>query len=129
MGFAVGRCVSILRPIHQLRQIRKIYRYPSRFISCRQIGRCAPAGFSQWREALDRVIAAQMRCDGAKLDTPGREAADREHEAALVVFRALAEKRGSLWGAAKAGLGSLTHRRSHPSCMQFENFVSPATPP
>jgi hypothetical protein len=29
----------------------------------------------------------------------------------------------------KAGIGSLTHRRSHPSCMQFENFVSPATPP
>ena len=65
-------------------------------ITRQQIGRCAPAGFSQWREALDRVIAAQMRRDGAKLDTPGREAADREHEAALVVFRALAEKRGSL---------------------------------
>ena len=28
----------------------------------------------------------------------------------------------------EAGIGSLTHRRSHPSCMQFENFVSPATP-
>ena len=46
----------------------------------------------EWREALDRVIAAQMRRDGAKLGTPAREAADREHEAALVVFRALAEK-------------------------------------
>ena len=46
----------------------------------------------EWREALDRVIAAQMRRDGAKLGTPEREAANREHEAALVVFRALAEK-------------------------------------
>jgi hypothetical protein len=83
----------------------------------------------EWREVLDRVIAAEMARDRAKLGTPEREAADREYEAALVVFRALAEKRGSLWGAAKAGIGSLTHRRSHPSCMQFENFVSPATPP
>ena len=46
----------------------------------------------EWREALDRVIAAQMRRDSAKLGTPEREAANREHEAALVVFRALAEK-------------------------------------
>jgi hypothetical protein len=40
----------------------------------------------EWREALDRVIAAQMRRDGAKLGTPEREAANREHEAALVAF-------------------------------------------
>jgi hypothetical protein len=46
----------------------------------------------EWREALDRVIAAQMRRDGAKLGTPEREAANREHEAALAAFRALAEK-------------------------------------
>jgi hypothetical protein len=46
----------------------------------------------EWREALDRVIAGQMARDGAKPGTPEREAADREYEAALVVFRALAEK-------------------------------------
>jgi hypothetical protein len=46
----------------------------------------------EWREALDSVIAAQMRRDSAKLGTPERETANREHEAALVVFRALAEK-------------------------------------
>ena len=36
--------------------------------------------------------AAQMKRDGAKLGTPERESANREHEAALVAFRALAEK-------------------------------------
>ena len=46
----------------------------------------------EWREALDRVIAAQMRRDGPKLGTPERESANREYDAALVVFRALAEK-------------------------------------
>jgi hypothetical protein len=46
----------------------------------------------EWREALDRVIAAQMRRDGTKLGTPERESANREYDAELVVFRALAEK-------------------------------------
>ena len=46
----------------------------------------------EWREVLDRVIATEMARDRAKPGTPEREAADREYEAALVVFRALAEK-------------------------------------
>jgi hypothetical protein len=46
----------------------------------------------EWREVLDRVIAAEMARDRAKPGTPEREAADREYEAALVVFRALADK-------------------------------------
>ena len=33
-----------------------------------------------------------MKRDGAKLGTPELESANREHEAALVAFRALAEK-------------------------------------
>jgi hypothetical protein len=46
----------------------------------------------EWREVLDRVIAALMARDRAKPGTPERAAVDREYEAALVVFRPRAEK-------------------------------------
>ncbi len=44
---------------------------------------------------MDRVVAARMALDSHKPDTPERAAADREYEAALAVFRLLAEKRSS----------------------------------
>lgn len=44
--------------------------------------------YQPWREVLDRVIAAQMARDGTKADTPEREAANHEYEAALAALLA-----------------------------------------
>ena len=41
---------------------------------------------------MDRVIGALMARDSTKPDTPEREAADREYEAAIAAFRLLAEQ-------------------------------------
>ena len=49
-----------------------------------------PWWYHQWHEALERVIAAQMGRDSTKPGTPEREAADREYDAALAVFRSIA---------------------------------------
>jgi hypothetical protein len=38
--------------------------------------------YREWRETLERVIAAQMKRDSTKHGTPEREAADREYDAA-----------------------------------------------
>lgn len=48
--------------------------------------------YQEWREALDRVIGAQMARDAARPGTPQREAADREYDAAFAVFCALAKQ-------------------------------------
>jgi hypothetical protein len=48
--------------------------------------------YPEWKETMDRVVAARMALDTTKPDTPERAAADREYEAALAVFRLLAEK-------------------------------------
>jgi hypothetical protein len=46
----------------------------------------------KWKEAAERVVAAQMARDGTKLGKPEREAVDRESEVAPAVFRSLAEE-------------------------------------
>jgi hypothetical protein len=51
------------------------------------------AWYQKWREAPDRVISAQMARDKTELGTPDREGADREYEAALADFRAIAQVR------------------------------------
>jgi hypothetical protein len=48
--------------------------------------------YRPWREALDRVIAAQMERDRTNAGTPEPEAAEREHDAALVAFRTVAQQ-------------------------------------
>jgi hypothetical protein len=48
--------------------------------------------YREWREALERVIAAQMARDATKPVTPEREIADREYEAAFAVFRSIANQ-------------------------------------
>jgi len=48
--------------------------------------------YREWREALDRVIRAQMARDAARPGTPQREAADLEYDAAFAVFSALAKQ-------------------------------------
>jgi hypothetical protein len=55
-----------------------------------------------------------MRRDGAKLGTPEREAADREHEAALVIFRTLAEKITVLMSVQRSMLSGCGVVRSWP---------------
>ena len=48
--------------------------------------------YPKWREALERVIAAQMKRDSSRVGTPGREEADREYDAAMALFRAVASE-------------------------------------
>jgi hypothetical protein len=47
--------------------------------------------YPQWREAVERVGAAQMTRDSA-MPGPDQDRADREYEAALAIFPALAEQ-------------------------------------
>jgi hypothetical protein len=51
-----------------------------------------PPWYQQWREALERVIAAQMARDAAKEGTPERKVADREYDSAFEAFRAIASQ-------------------------------------
>jgi hypothetical protein len=58
------------------------------------INLCRPFGavftiYPQWREAVERVVAAQMARDATEPGTPQREAADKEYQAALGDSRAL----------------------------------------
>lgn len=48
--------------------------------------------YPEWKKAVDRVVSARMALDATSPDTLGREAAEREYEAALAAFRLLAEK-------------------------------------
>jgi hypothetical protein len=48
--------------------------------------------YPKWREALERVIAAQMKRDSSRVGTPEREEADREYDAAMALFRAVASE-------------------------------------
>ena len=67
----------------------------SGFVSfqCRRALKISPGIRSpKWKEAAERVVAAQMARDGTKPGTPEREAVDRESEVALAVFRSLAEQ-------------------------------------
>jgi hypothetical protein len=48
--------------------------------------------YQQWREALNRVIAAQMARDASRPGTPEREAAERAYDAAFAAFSALANQ-------------------------------------
>jgi hypothetical protein len=48
--------------------------------------------YQQWRETLDKVIAAQMQRDSTKPGTPERKLADEEYEVAFAAFRALANQ-------------------------------------
>lgn len=50
------------------------------------------AWYSQWREALERVIAGSMARDRTRVGTPEREAAQKECDAALAAFRAIANQ-------------------------------------
>ena len=55
----------ILRPLHQLRQLRNIYRYPSRLIAREQISGRAPSGFALEIHVSQRltviVVSAMVR--------------------------------------------------------------------
>jgi hypothetical protein len=48
--------------------------------------------YPEWKKAIDRVVAARMILDGTKPDTPERETANREYDAALAAFRSAAER-------------------------------------
>ena len=48
--------------------------------------------YREWRQALERVIAAQMMLDATKPGTPQRQTADQEYEAAIAAFRAAANQ-------------------------------------
>jgi hypothetical protein len=48
--------------------------------------------YAEWHQALERVIAAQMARDSTHPSTPEREIAEREYQAALAVFRSVAEQ-------------------------------------
>jgi hypothetical protein len=50
------------------------------------------AFYKQWRAALERVIAASMARDAMMVGTPEREAAQGECDAALAVFRDMANQ-------------------------------------
>jgi hypothetical protein len=50
------------------------------------------AWYPEWREVVERVVTARMALDSTKPDTPEREAADREYNAAPVAFRSAAER-------------------------------------
>jgi hypothetical protein len=48
--------------------------------------------YPKWHEALERVIAAQMKRDSSQAGTPEREEADRDHDTAMALFRAVARE-------------------------------------
>ena len=48
--------------------------------------------YPKWREALERVIAAQMKRDSSRAGTPEREEAERESDTAMALFRAVASE-------------------------------------
>jgi hypothetical protein len=48
--------------------------------------------YQQWRNALERVIAASMAVDATMVGTPERLVAKHEHEAALAEFRKIAKE-------------------------------------
>jgi hypothetical protein len=48
--------------------------------------------YAEWKQIIDRVVAARMALDATNADTPERDTANREYEAALAAFRLLAEK-------------------------------------
>jgi hypothetical protein len=51
-----------------------------------------PPWYHEWREALESVIATGIARDRTKRGTPEREAADREHDDALALFREAAQQ-------------------------------------
>jgi hypothetical protein len=48
--------------------------------------------YPEWKQTVDRVVAARMALDATKPDTPEREAAEREYQVALAAFRSAAER-------------------------------------
>jgi hypothetical protein len=48
--------------------------------------------YREWREALERVIAASMARDQTAAGTPEREAAQQECDAAMAAFREIANR-------------------------------------
>ena len=48
--------------------------------------------YREWREALERAIAASMARDATKAGTAEREAAQKECDAALEAFREIANR-------------------------------------
>jgi hypothetical protein len=50
--------------------------------------------YSEWKKVIDRVVTARMALDSTKPDIPEREAASREYDAALEVYRSTAQR---LW--------------------------------
>jgi hypothetical protein len=47
--------------------------------------------YPRWHQAVERVVSAQMALDSTK-PGPDRKVAEQEYQAALAVFRALAEE-------------------------------------
>ena len=48
--------------------------------------------YREWREALERIIAASMARDRTMVGTPEREAAQRECDSAMAAFREIANR-------------------------------------
>jgi hypothetical protein len=51
-----------------------------------------PAWYPEWRKALESVISTGVARDHTKRGTPERQAADREHDDALALFREAAQR-------------------------------------
>jgi hypothetical protein len=51
-----------------------------------------PPWYREWREKLERVIAAQMKRDATKPATAEQQTADQEYEAAMSAFREIANR-------------------------------------
>jgi hypothetical protein len=48
--------------------------------------------YPEWKKVVDRVVSARMTLDGTNPDSPERESASDEYEAALTLFRSTAER-------------------------------------
>jgi hypothetical protein len=58
--------------------------------------------YPKWKEAVERVVEAQMARDGTQPGTPEREAADRDYEAAFAAFRSIAGSGIPRWHQAES---------------------------
>jgi hypothetical protein len=48
--------------------------------------------YPAWKKSLERLVTARLALDATEPNTPEREAADREYQAACVAHRMLSEQ-------------------------------------
>jgi hypothetical protein len=80
-----------------------------------------PPWYPRVKEAIERVVAAQMKRDSAESGTAEREAIEREYEAALAAFRSIEAQVKKDGPTPAAGVGFFLFWASHSKTYATDN--------